>query len=47
MCYYFFLLLQYHPDKAVRREVDKIPVKCKNQELGCAWTGTLVEHEVG
>ena len=38
--------MQYHVDKAVRRDVDKVPVVCENEELGCGWSGTLASHEV-
>ncbi|XP_019855421.1 PREDICTED: TNF receptor-associated factor 2-like [Amphimedon queenslandica] len=34
-----------HPDIAVRREIDKLPVLCENYENGCEWTGTLKDHE--
>uniref|UniRef100_A0A1X7TY09 TRAF-type domain-containing protein n=1 Tax=Amphimedon queenslandica TaxID=400682 RepID=A0A1X7TY09_AMPQE len=35
------------PDKAVRREIDRLPVLCENYENGCDWTGKLRDHEVG
>lgn len=35
----------FHPDKAVRKEVEKIPVKCSNHRVGCEWRGSLVDHE--
>ena len=41
-----FIYPQTHPDIAVRREIDKLPVYCENHENGCQWTGTLKDHEV-
>ena len=38
--------LQYHPDVAVRKEVDKLVIKCALHEKGCTWTGSLKDHEV-
>ena len=40
------LCFQYHPDVAVRKEIDRLMVKCANHELGCSWEGTVKEHEV-
>ena len=42
-----YTYLQIHPDIAVRREIDRLPVLCENYENGCGWTGKLKEHEVG
>ena len=38
--------VQIHPDIAVRREVERLPVKCANNKSGCPWTGRLKDHEV-
>ena len=38
--------VQIHPDIAVRREVERLPVKCANHKSGCPWTGKLKDHEV-
>ena len=43
---YMFIYPQTHPDIAVRREIDKLPVYCENHENGCQWTGSLKDHEV-
>jgi phage FluMu protein Com len=36
---------EIHPDIAVRREVERLPVKCMNSEEGCPWVGKLKDHE--
>ncbi|XP_019858615.1 PREDICTED: TNF receptor-associated factor 2-like isoform X2 [Amphimedon queenslandica] len=36
---------EIHPDIAVRREIDRLPVLCENYENGCDWTGKLKDHE--
>ena len=41
-----FYNVQIHPDIAVRREVERLPVKCANHKSGCPWTGKLKDHEV-
>ena len=39
-------MFQFHPDVAVRKEVDKLVVKCALHEQGCPWQGSLKDHEV-
>ena len=36
--------VQIHRD--IRREVERLPVKCANHKTGCPWTGKLKDHEV-
>lgn len=43
---YCAVMVQYHPDVAVRKEVDKLVVKCALHEKGCPWKGSLKDHEV-
>ena len=40
---HILLLLQYFPDRFVRKEVNKIPVECSNMQHGCMWTGRYGE----
>ena len=42
----YHINVQIHPDIAVRREVERLPVKCANHKSGCPWTGKLKDHEV-
>ena len=47
--YILLLYQQCHPDVAVRKEIDKLVVRCANYREdgeGCAWEGTLKTHEV-
>ena len=40
-------LLQYYPDKAVRREIFQLIVLCSHSIDGCPWQGQLQHFEVG
>lgn len=37
--------LQYFPDRFVRKEVNKLPIRCPNTDKGCLWNGVLGELE--
>ena len=37
----YFKILQYFPDRFVRKEVNKLPVSCPNTHRGCDWTGVF------
>jgi hypothetical protein len=39
-------LLQYFPDKFVRRDIDALEMVCVYAEKGCDWEGTFAKLEV-
>ena len=40
------IVLQYYPDKAAQREVNQLIVVCPFKDMGCLWTGKVMEHDV-
>ena len=39
-------ITQYYPDKAAQREVNQLIVVCPFKDMGCRWTGKVMEHDV-
>lgn len=35
---------QCFPDRAVRKDVEKLEVQCINWKVGCKWCGRLVDY---